>query len=247
MPTIDPVARRLDVIRGAAPRAAILLDLDGTLSSIADRPELARIAPGMREVLAGLVSAFELVAVVSGRPADAAEALIGVEGVRIEGSYGLADATVVPDEVCGAVAEVGAGLPGSFVEPKGPTIALHVRGTADPDAAEARASRALASLAEAAAMRLIVGKRVLELVPRDAPLKDAAVRRLLSSVEVDAAMVAGDDAADLDAFAALDATGLPGVKVGVRGPEKPAAVLRAADVVVEGPLGMRELLRSLIP
>jgi trehalose 6-phosphate phosphatase len=248
MSSIGPVDRKVDAIRGAAPRAAILLDFDGTLSPIVGRPELARIEHGMREVLGELVSAFELVAVVTGRPSSAVEPLIEVDGIRVEGLYGLAArASEVPDVVAEGVARVGATLPGSFVEPKGATIALHVRGTRDPDAAGAQALRALAPLAEAADMRIIGGKRVLELVPRDAPLKDAAVRRLLSSVEVDAAMYAGDDAADLDAFAALDAATATGVKVAVRGPETPAAVLDAADVVVEGPRGMRDLLRAVIP
>jgi hypothetical protein len=37
------------------------------------------------------------------------------------------------------------------------------------------------------------------------------------------------------------------VKVAVGGPESPGALLTAADVVVEGPVGLVTLLRELLP
>jgi len=61
-------------------------------------------------------------------------------------------------------------------------------------------------------------------------------------------LYAGDDHADLDAFAALDQLargGLDTLKVAVRGPETPAALVEAADVVVEGPTGLVALLGQL--
>ncbi len=120
-------------------------------------------------------------------------------------------------------------------------------GARDPDAAEIFAARALGPIASASGMRLLTGKRVVELVPVDAPLKDRAVRRLIDATGAEAALYAGDDAADLDAFAALDEAPVDAVKVAVRGPETPLPVVTAADVVVDGPEGMAELLRDLIP
>jgi trehalose 6-phosphate phosphatase len=243
-------ARALAALRHDPRRAAILLDFDGTLSAIADRPDLARIAPGVRDALARLVPAYALVAVVSGRPAAEVGPLVGVEGVRIEGLYGMdgrPGATAVPGDVVAEIERVAVALPGSVVERKGATVALHVRGTADPDAAEASAAAALGPLASAAGMRLLTGKRVLELVPNDASLKDRAVRRLIDASGAAAALYAGDDAADLDAFTALDDARVDAVKVAVRGPETPASVVAAADVVVDGPDGMADLLNDLIP
>lgn len=237
-------------MRDSAARAAILLDFDGTLSPIVERPELARMAPGIRPALSDLARAFSVVAVVSGRSSEQVRDLVGVDGVRVEGLYGMQagdDLAPVPDPLIRRVAAVGEGLPGSVVERKGPTVALHLRGTDDPEAAQEAAAVLLAPIARSWAMRLLRGKRVLELVPRDAPLKGDAVGRLLASVDVDAALYAGDDEADLDAFAALDRAVPAGVKVAVQGPETPGALVRAADLVVDGPDGMRELLRALIP
>jgi trehalose 6-phosphate phosphatase len=61
-------------------------------------------------------------------------------------------------------------------------------------------------------------------------------------------LYAGDDHADLDAFAALDRLSERGaltVKVAVRGAETPAELVEAADVVVGGPLGLVDLLAQL--
>ena len=58
----------------------------------------------------------------------------------------------------------------------------------------------------------------------------------------------GDDVGDLPAFDGLDrlaATGVHTVRVAVSTPEAPAEVLARADVVVDGPEGALDLLRSL--
>jgi len=248
--SLVPFDERLAGMRAAASRAAILLDFDGTLSPIVERPELARMEPGIREALGALAPTYALVAVVSGRPDAEVASLVGVDGVRIAGLYGLGDGAglaSLPDDIVRAVTRVCEVIPGSSVEPKGGTIALHLRGTADPDAAQADAAAMLAPLAAASGLRVLSGKRVLELVPLGADLKDAAVRRMLTGVDVDAALYAGDDIADLAAFEALDLAGIAGLKIAVRGPETPPEVVAAADLVLEGPEEMLGLLRAMVP
>ena len=63
---------------------------------------------------------------------------------------------------------------------------------------------------------------------------------------LEGALYAGDDFADLDAFAALDrlSTGVS-IKVAVSGPETPEGLIEAADMVVEGPRALVPLLREL--
>ena len=59
----------------------------------------------------------------------------------------------------------------------------------------------------------------------------------------------GDDTVDLPGYAALDELAKGGVattRVGVRSPESPAQLLQRADVVVDGPEGTLEWLRSLL-
>ena len=65
---------------------------------------------------------------------------------------------------------------------------------------------------------------------------------------VDAALFAGDDAGDLPAFAALGplrSAGVVTLGVAVLGAETPAAVRSAADLLVEGPPGLADLLTAL--
>jgi trehalose 6-phosphate phosphatase len=61
---------------------------------------------------------------------------------------------------------------------------------------------------------------------------------------VRAALYAGDDVTDLDAFEALEEVESP-VKVGVRSDEGPREIVEQADIVVDGIDGMRELLAQL--
>ena len=63
-----------------------------------------------------------------------------------------------------------------------------------------------------------------------------------------AVLFAGDDRADVDAFVALDrlqSRGVMTLRVAVRGDETPSKLLDAADVVVEGPRALVELLVAL--
>ena len=79
----------LERIAATADRAGVMLDFDGTLAPIVARPEDAGPAPGAREAIAALVRRYRLVAVISGRPTEHIARLVGVEGVRYEGLYGL--------------------------------------------------------------------------------------------------------------------------------------------------------------
>ncbi len=63
----------------------------GDRSDFVERPELARIDPGIRDVLGELTLAYALVAVVSGRPRAHVAELVGVDRVQIAGLYGLGD------------------------------------------------------------------------------------------------------------------------------------------------------------
>ncbi len=110
------------------------------------------------------------------------------------------------------------------------------------------------------------GHMCIELRPAMSPSKGDAVRQLLrlplrskaSSAgraqtpldgEVGSAVYVGDDVGDLDAFRALDRSadeaGLYRVKVAVGGPEAPAELLSEADLVVDGPWQVMQLLEAL--
>jgi trehalose 6-phosphate phosphatase len=233
----------------AAARPGVFLDVDGTLSPIVARPEDARLGPGVRDAVAELLPRMALVAVVSGRPTSEAAALVGVPGVKVLGSYGLGRLPDIPPGLLAAVEAAARRVPGSRVERKGGTVAVHLRGTPAPDAAEAMLADLLTPIARDAQMDVAHGKRVLELVPEGRDLKGEAVEEQIARFGLDAVLYAGDDLADLGAFAALERVARGGVmttKVAVRGPETPEALLSAADLVVEGPEGVALLLRSIV-
>ena len=247
----------LDELVARADRSGLFLDFDGTLSEIAPTPDEAVAVTGSTEVLAGLAERFRLVAVVSGRRTSEVEKrLARPKGVRVFGLYGLEsergpddrieEGSRAVEEVLPRVMELAAGLPGSLVEPKGSNLAVHYRLARDPAAAHAALRSGLEPLARAAGLRLVEGKRVLELVPAAAPTKGDLVMREGRGLE--GVLFAGDDAADLDAFAAVDrlaADGAHAVKVAVRTAETPVELQRSADLVVEGPAGLLEVLRTL--
>ncbi|MBM3680490.1 MAG: hypothetical protein FJW81_04060 [Actinobacteria bacterium] len=81
--------------------------------------------------------------------------------------------------------------------------------------------------------------RALEARPPVAVGKGTAVRDLLASSPAARSLYAGDDLTDLDALRVVD------VGVAVRSDETPPVVLKAAAIVVEGPVALADLLAGL--
>jgi trehalose 6-phosphate phosphatase len=240
----------LDGFRVASP-AGIFLDFDGTLSDIVARPELAQPRPKAASVLALLVERYAVVAVVSGRPADEVRARLDVPGVIVFGRYGLPEGEraeraerVMVTEVERAAARVR----GAWVEDKGPSLAVHFRRVDEPEAAEASLRPILADVASRNGYVVLPGRRVLELAPSATPGKGAVVAGEVRSRRLRACLYAGDDHADLDAFAALDGlagAGVATIKVAVRSEEAPQELIERADMLVDGPAGLLQLLATL--
>ena len=78
----------------------------------------------------------------------------------------------------------------------------------------------------------------------------SAIASFLRDTDASAALYAGDDRTDLDAFRTLGELVDEGrlsyaVRVGVRSDEGPEEITREADIVVDGTDGVRELLELL--
>ncbi len=175
--------------------------------------------------------------------------MLDVPGLRYFGLYGMEEAA---PELMGALApeveSAAAVVPDAWVEDKGASVAVHYRQAPDPARARRSLVLALQEVASSAGLELVEGKMVVELVPRGQPRKGGAVDRLVGENELHGVLFAGDDVADLDAFAALDRLrdrGLLVVKVAVAGKDSPPSLVDAADVVVQGSDGLVELLRQL--
>ena len=232
---------RLARLRSEPGRAAVLLDVDGTLAPIVARPELAAVPEETREEVRRLAGRYALVAAVSGRTSSEAERLVGVEGVVYVGVHGLElapEAQRWRESLRPFAAERWA-----WVEDKGLTVAFHWREA--PNEQEARRElEAIAARAAEAGLEARWGRKVLELRPPVEADKGTAVRALLAERGLERALYAGDDTTDLDAFRGLD--GLEeAVRVAVASPEGPPVLREAADVVVESPAELLDLLRTL--
>jgi trehalose 6-phosphate phosphatase len=222
--------------------AAILLDVDGTLAPIVSQPQDAAVPQATRELLAGLVERYRLVACISGRPAGDAARVVGVEGVRYVGEHGL---ELEPG------AEAWAKRLEAFAESvdwppeagKRLTLSFHYRSATDLQAAE-RELRAVARRALEHGLQPSWGRRVLEIRPPIEANKGTAVARLLDETGVSRALYAGDDTTDLDAFRGLDGLDVA-VRIAVVSDEAPAELGAAADLLVDSPRALAEVLGRL--
>jgi len=94
------------------------------------------------------------------------------------------------------------------------------------------------------------GRKVLELRPVGGGGKDAAVASLLAGGQLSAAVYAGDDRTDLDAFRRLRELAESGelataICVGIVSPEAPPELPEEADLIVDGPDGWLQILKWL--
>jgi trehalose 6-phosphate phosphatase len=258
-PTASTLAEALKPLTDDPEHAGVFLDVDGTLAPIVGRAEDAHVPDKTSRTLGALARRYGCVACISGRSAAEARRLVGVGRITYAGSHGAellepgaAKATVLPafaswtDQVqsfARARDERDLRLLRIRIEDKGPIVALHWRGVPDEDAARTRLE-GVAQEAEAEGLRTHWGRKVLEIRPPVEVNKGQAVTELVRRHDLRAAMFAGDDATDLDAFDALDAVPAA-VRVGVRSDEGPAAIVERADVVVDGTEGVTAVLAAL--
>jgi trehalose 6-phosphate phosphatase len=221
--------------------AALFFDVDGTLAPIVANPEEARVPDGTRSELRRLASRYSLVACVSGRTGAIARAIVGVPELTYVGEHGL---ELDPEAEAWRERIRAFGAQAAWpVEEKPLSAAFHYRTAPDRDAARRKLERVEAD-ARAAGFRTRWGRLVLEVLPPIEASKRTAVTHLLSETGLRRALYAGDDTTDLDAFSALEGLELA-VRIAIASPEAPAALRERADVVLESPAALVELLAKL--
>ena len=248
-------------------RAAVLLDIDGTLAPIVRHADDAHVPEPTRAPLIQIAKRYGLVACVSGRQATTARRIVSLGSITYVGNHGaeiLRGGQTTPEiapEVAEWARKVKAFADGELRgeelhrlrvrgEDKDVIYGFHWRGAPDEDAAEA-AVRALAARAEGAGFVTHWGRKILEVRPPVALNKGLGVKTLLEDAPgLDVALYAGDDRTDIDAFDALRAAVADGtlrgaVCLGVASDETPPELEEAADLLVDGPLGVRSVLEVL--
>jgi trehalose 6-phosphate phosphatase len=242
----------------------LLLDVDGTLAPIAPRPSDAVVPPTARDAIVSLAhSDGVVVALVSGRAAEDARRLVGIDPVWVIGNHGAEIAspdghvTVEPHVAIyeGAIAAArgaleqsigAASMRGVIVEDKRWTLTVHYRG-ADPDPGLVPAlADVVARVAAAHGLVMVAGKKVLELrppVPVDKGTAVLALAERTGGLTDGASMLyAGDDATDEDAFLALRSRAPSAVTLHVDGEGSRDT---AAEYIVSDPMEMGSLLAWL--
>src|SRR3954470_15013259 len=225
----SPTLRRVDplALLAAEPElAALFLDVDGVLAPIVERPEDARVPVETQRELARLADTYALVACVTGRTAEFARTIVGVDAIRYVGQHGLELDGAAPawaDRIHAFARSTA--WPDLEVKPL--TAAFHYRSA--PDTEEARVTlEHVATHALDEGFRTKWGRMVLEVVPPIDASQGTAVRALLDETGIGRAMYAGDDVTDLDGFRALDGLDVA-VRVAVVSSEGPSELGELAD------------------
>lgn len=265
MSAATTLVEALEPLRADPARAAVLLDIDGTLAPIVRHADDAHVPEPTRAPLIAVAKRYGVVACVSGRQATTARRIVSIGSIAYVGNHGsellMPGGTGVEiDPEIAAHEQVVRKFARDVwtadlqrlrirAEDKSAIAAYHWRGAPDEDAAE-DAVREIAARAEAAGLKVHWGRKVLEVRPPVAMDKGRGVRRLLAGRDLAVGLYVGDDLTDLDAFAGLRELVEEGqlgmaVCVGVRSDETPALLQEGADLLVDGPPGVRELLTTL--
>jgi trehalose 6-phosphate phosphatase len=261
--TLDELLRPL---KDDPAESAVLLDVDGVLAPIVQHPDDSHMPETTRRPLIEVAKRYGVVACVSGRRAADARRIVALGSIAYLGSHGSevlepgATAPVLDGELQAWARRVQAFAHEAFdedlrrlrvrLEDKEAIAALHWRGVPDEEDAE-KAVEVVARKAEQAGFVPHWGRKVLEIRPPVRIDKGAGIVHLLRDRDLAAALYVGDDRTDLDAFNGLTELVERGrlryaVRVGVRSDEGPPELAEAADAMVDGTDGVRDLLQSLL-
>jgi trehalose 6-phosphate phosphatase len=267
--TVSPAAtlvEALEPIRADPAHAAILLDIDGTLAPIVRHAADAHVPEATRTLLIEIAKRYEVVGCVSGRRASTARQIVSIGTIAYVGNHGGellrpgATRPEVDDDLAAWTARVRDFAARAYTaehqrirvrsEDKDSIAAFHWRGAPDEEAAAA-AAREIAERAEAEGFAVHWGRKVLEVRPPVILDKGLGIEALLRGGPATSAVYVGDDTTDLDAFRGLRALVESGalrsaVCVAVASDEAPPDLAREADLTVDGPGGVRELLEALL-
>lgn len=273
METGSPIVSGTDALEGfmsaagqAPVAAALVCDIDGTISPIAPTPADAHVPAAFRDLLAALTRRLGLVVFATGRALEDGRRMIPLEGAAYVGTHGLETmapdgrVTVDPqaeryvplirDVAEGAARDLDCEALGVVIEDKRTVLAVHYRLAEDPAATRHEILTRVIEPARERGLAIATGHFAFEVRPPLPFTKGSAVRRLLAAGEYFSAIGCGDDLTDITTFAALrdwgerDARRRTLAVAAVTG-ETPRPVVEAADVLVRATPGVHEVLARL--
>lgn len=202
----------------AQSQVLLAFDYDGTLAPIVSNREQANMRDFTRTLLRS-VSLLYPCAVISGRKRSDVEARLGdARLLEVIGNHGLepgGDLDALAAEVARVrplLEQLLQGMPGVELEDKMYSLSVHYRQARARRAASAAIHDAVTRLP--AAMRVVAGKLVVNLVPARAPHKGTALLALREKAAAANALYVGDDVTDEDVFRLNEPEHLLSVRVG---------------------------------
>lgn len=253
------LSEHFDEVRQAivgARRILLLLDFDGTLAPIVERPEMAKLSRETLSLLARLNrEPRATTAIISGRALFDLKQRVGMNliyagnhGLEIEGHGlnfehpSLPHARPVIGRLASDLADALGPIDGVFVENKGLSLSIHYRRTDDSRIAEVVRVVESARAPYAYWVDLRYGKKVLEVRPKVQWDKGKAALWILRHLGDEGVLPVcmGDDATDEDIFQSLPIS--ISIKVGdeptaaryrVPGPDEVFAILQRICAWIE--------------
>jgi trehalose 6-phosphate phosphatase len=250
----------LEPIRSDPTRAAVLLDIDGTLAPIVRHAADAHVPEATRTLLIEIAKRYRLVGCVSGRRATTARQIVSIGTIAYVGNHGgelLRPGATSPEldpDVAAWTARVRAFAARAYSpehqrlrvrsEDKDAIAAFHWRGAPDEEAAAA-AVREIALRAQDEGLAVHWGRKVLEVRPPVGLDKGLGVTALLRP-SFDGAGEAGDGASEGEGSSGVTEAGAGvGGSEGASGRELDAAVYVGDDTTdLDAFRGLRALVRS---
>lgn len=204
----------------------LLMDYDGTLTPIMERPEDANLSADMRRLLARLLKHYPTV-IISGREPKDIRKLVGLRKIYYAGNHGLEIngpglKLVKPEakkmastvsEICGDLKSELGNIDGVIVEDKGLTASIHYRLVAAEKLGELKRifTKITKPHLRAGRIKIARGKKVLEIRPNIDWDKGKAALWIIDAIkpkDVALPIYLGDDKTDEDAFRALRSKGI---------------------------------------
>lgn len=229
-------------------RIALLLDVDGTLLDLAARPDEVCVPDDLRDVLKTLTKCTHCaLALVSGRSiaqldalfAPAKLAIIGCHGAEMRSAPGASVQCRPPldESIRRDLYALAAKFPGTLLEDKTYSIAIHYRSAPTLETPLTRAAVEFASACPT--LEILEGKAVIEFKPRGYD-KATACAALLAypPFRGRTPVFLGDDVTDERVFDVLPEFSGIGISVG-----RP---MKGADYMLRSPAAVRAWLRELI-
>ncbi len=203
----------------------LMLDFDGTLAPIRSDPREVVLGPETRRALRGIQKNRQIrLAVISGRSLADVKKRVGLEGLYYAGCHGLEMAgpgfhylhpqavktRPTIESIARDLRQKMKSIPGITIEDKGWTIAVHFRkaGKVATDLAKTTVARLTNEHRDR--LQIMLGRKVLEIMPRLCGGKGMAVESLLRrhKKERPFPVYVGDDITDEAAFRIVKGRGL---------------------------------------